>query len=291
MHLLLPLLASVLLVCGLLLIKRAGGSGVGPITTLFFSNIFSALVFTPMWFLGGVNQPASMLWQPGIIAVLFFLGLTFTFLAVERGDVSIATPVLGVKVVLVAVLVTLITKTQLGLSVWCGAVLAMLGIALIQWTGRADKSRMWFTIAFALLAASSFATFDVLVQSWAPAWGPGRFLPITYAMVGAFSLALAPWVNWAALKDQRVRRLLFPGSLLVALQAVCIVFTLAAFGDAARVNVVYSMRGIWAVGLAWAAAKLWGGAEAELSRSMLTTRVLGAITLTVAVVIVILGSN
>ena len=208
MHLLLPLLASVLLVCGLLLIKRAGACGVGPITTLFFSNVFSAFLFAPMWFLGGTIQPAGLFYQPGIIASLFFLGLTFTFLAIERGDVSIATPVLGVKVVLVAVLVTLITKTQLGISVWCGAFLAMLGIVLIQWTGQAKRSRMWFTIAFALLAASSFATFDVLVQTWAPSWGTGRFLPIVYAMVGMASLALLPWVNWRPLKDRRVLSLI-----------------------------------------------------------------------------------
>ena len=63
----------------------------------------------------------ELIWQPAIIAALFVLGLAFTF-AIEKGDVSIATPIFGVKVVFVAFLVTLMGLQDLPTSVWQAAI-------------------------------------------------------------------------------------------------------------------------------------------------------------------------
>ena len=291
MHLLLPLAASILFVSGLILIKRTNSAGAGPVTTLFLTNMFTAVVFSVLWAFGGTGQPWFMLWQPGLIAVLYMAGLVFTYLAIERGDVSIATPVFGLKVLLVAFLLTVIGRQSLPAAVWFAAALATLGIALIQWTGRGHPKRVVFTVLLALSAASSFATFDVLVQRWSPMWGAGRFLPIIYWIVGIASLAMIPWVDWPKLKDKRLRKFFISGSMLVALQALCIVLAVAMFGDAARVNVVYALRGLWGVALAWAAAKIWGGAESELPGRVMLTRAAGAAVLTTAVVLAILSGS
>ena len=67
------------------------------------TNIATCIAFSVLWIFGGSGQPLSLLWQPAVIAGLFMLGLTFTFLAIYRGDVSIAAPIFGVKVVFVVV--------------------------------------------------------------------------------------------------------------------------------------------------------------------------------------------
>jgi drug/metabolite transporter (DMT)-like permease len=291
MHLFLPLLASVLFVCGLILIKRAGAAGAGPVTTLFVANVFSTIAFSGLWLFGGPGQPWTQIWQPCVIAILFMLGLMFTFLAVERGDVSVAAPVFGLKVVLVALLLSVVGKERLPVSLWNAAALASAGIALIQWTGRHHPRRIVFTVIFAISAATTFATFDVLVQDWSPAWGAGVFLPLVYAIVGLLSLCMIPWVEWSKLRKRSVRRYLIPGATMFALQSVCIVVTVAVYGDAARVNVVYALRGLWGVGLAWLVARTWGGAEAELERSVLLTRFAGALLLTSAVVLAIFSQS
>ena len=85
MHLILPLLASLLFVCGLIVIKRAGSAGVSSVTTLFCTNVAAAVAFSFIWFLGGEAIRWDLWWQPLIIAKLFVFGLVFTFLAIERG--------------------------------------------------------------------------------------------------------------------------------------------------------------------------------------------------------------
>jgi len=288
------------MVSSLLFVKRTSHAGISPWTITFLANQWAAIVFSSMWFLGGTGQPWTMLWQPTIIALLYILGLVFTFSAIRFGDVSVATPVFGIKVVLVAVLMTFFFGEELSSRVWLAAALATVGIGCVQWSPRQkvdsanyvrhtrDRRAIILTIALAASASISFATFDVLVQHWAPAWGPGRFLPIVYWIVGFLSIGFLPAVQWDVFtKHKSAVPPLLLGTLLMALQAVCIVFTLAKFGDAARVNVVYALRGMWGVILAWLVAQRWGGNEATLPKQVMIARFVGAALLTTAVIVVV----
>ncbi len=290
-HLLLPLLASLLFVGGMIFTKRASIAGVGPLTFMFVTNITAAGLFSFLWLLGGEEVSIKLWWQPVSIASLYMVGLSFTFLAIQKGDVSIAAPVFGIKVVLVAFLLTAVDAVPLEGSIWVAACLATLGIGLIKWTGQGERHHVWMTVIYACISSGAFAAFDVLVQRWAPQWGAGRLLPVIYWTIGVVSLLLLPWVQWSELKRVEIQKLVLPAALLVSLQAICIVVAVGMFGDAARVNVVYSLRGLWGVGLAWLAARIWGGREAHLTWSTLFTRFLGAAVLTAAVVVVILAGG
>ncbi len=290
LHLLLPLAASALFVVGLMLIKKASSYGVGPWTVTFVANLWAALVFSTLLLMDGPGQPLSQLWQPAIIGVLYILGQVFTFVAISRGDVSVATPVFSVKVLLVAVLVTVVAHEQLPAGVWAAAALATVGIVLVQRSSSASQhSRVAFTVAFALLAATTFSFFDVLVQRWAPAWGAGRFLPVAFAIAAVLSLGFLPWIDKPSLTARKAILPLLIGTLCIALQAICIVFALAHFGDAARVNVVYALRGLWGVVLAFAFARVLNSGEAGLSSRVMISRLIGAGLLTAAVVMAILA--
>ncbi|WP_162006735.1 DMT family transporter [Roseimaritima sediminicola] len=314
-HLLLPLAASILFVLGLLVIKRVTQSGDSPWMVTLLANLWAALLFSPLWLLGGTLQPPTLLWQPAIVAVLYIMGQVFTFYAVSKGDVSVAAPVLGLKVIMVAVLATVVTSTHLPPLVWLAAGIATVGIALVQWSARrgapgpplaAGSTRaappqagadpqpsqptasrphhpLW-TIGFAAASAAAFALFDVLVQTWAPPWGSGRFLPLVFWIVGILSLGFLPFLGPRSTRPRTARRWLLGGTLLIALQAICMVFALSQFGDATRVNVVYALRGMWSVALAWWIAVRWGGNEAHYGRRVMLTRLAGAVLLTAAVV-------
>src|SRR5262249_28600412 len=101
--LILPLISALLYVIGALLLRRAADFGVGFWRTTFVANLISAAAFSSLLWLGGTFH-LNLLWQPAIVAALFVLGSVLNFISLDRGDVSLATPVLGIKIVLVALL-------------------------------------------------------------------------------------------------------------------------------------------------------------------------------------------
>jgi len=296
MHLMIPFVASFVFVASLVCVQRAARprtdkTGVGAITVLFFSNQTLALAFSFFWpfreSLGGTMQPLSTLWQPLLLASFFVLGLLFTFAAVRHGDISVATPVFGLKIFMVVLLLSVLGSEKLSISMWLAAAMAATGVGLIQWTGRGRPRHVFITIVLAMLASMFYAHFDVLIQGWAPSWGVGRILPITFWFVSIISLPMIPWIDWQKLKDREILGWVALTSFLTMLQAFMIVGALAYFGDAARINIVFATRGMWAVVLAWAMGKTASNYEAEGSPTALRMRFVGASLLTLAVIIAI----
>jgi drug/metabolite transporter (DMT)-like permease len=123
LHLLLPLVSAVVYVIGALLLKRASDLGADIWRTTRVINYTSLLVAAPLWWLGGTIPPPSSWWQPPVAAVLFFAGQIFTLLAINKGDVSVATPVLGVKILLVALLTSVLIGDPIGAQLWTAAAL------------------------------------------------------------------------------------------------------------------------------------------------------------------------
>jgi drug/metabolite transporter (DMT)-like permease len=289
-YLLLPLAASLLFAMGLIFLKKASRADSGPWTVTLVTNLWSAVLFAGFWPLGGTSGPWWRLWQPGVVAVLYVAGQVCTFLALHLGDVSVAAPIFSVKVLMVAVFLTVIGGGGVSPPVWLAAAAATAGVALIQFSGGSvRRGSVAASVIFALLAATLFALFDVLVQRWAPSWGVGRFLPLVFGLGAVLSLAVLPWRDVAALRLAWGRWPLLLGGFLVALQSVFIVLAVALFGDAARVNIVYALRGIWGVSFAWLLARWLGGGELHLPRQVMVSRFVGAALVTVAVVVAILA--
>jgi len=288
-YLLLPLLSSVLYVCGALFLKQAGGHGVGLWRTTFVANLICGLAFNVLWFLGGSFPAVSLWWQPGVVGLLFLGGQILSFLAIERGDVSVATPVLGVKVVLVAVFVTFVLREEVSSTLWLAAALSSVGIIFLNRGGSGQTHHhAGFTIALGILAACCYAMFDVLVQKWSPAWGAGRFLPMLMWFVALYSLALIPFFHapLRAVPRPAWRPLLLGGSFIAA-QGIFLITALALHGNATSINVVYSARGLWSVLAVWWLGHWFANTERERGSGVLKWRLLGALLLMAAIGLVL----
>src|ERR1700722_3248824 len=85
-----------------IMLKR-GTDGAGPWRVNFLTNFVQAALFSLLWIFP-VEHPASLtnVSHAMLSGAIFFIGQIFTFLAISRGDVSVATPVLGSKVIFVA---------------------------------------------------------------------------------------------------------------------------------------------------------------------------------------------
>ena len=132
-------------------------------------------------------QPPSLWWQPVVAGLLFFAGQVFTLLALTTGDVSVATPVLGVKILLVALLSVVLIGDPIGARLWTAAALSSVAIALLNLSPGHPHRRVARTIVLAALGAAAYACFDVLVQKFSPVWGTGRFLPLAMACGAVYS--------------------------------------------------------------------------------------------------------
>ena len=291
-HLLFPFVASLLYVAAALFMKRAQQLGAGVLRATFIANVAAAIVFSALLPMGGKGQPLAMLWQPALVALLFIVGQVFTVLALSRGDVSVATPVLGTKTVFVAWLSTLLLGTRLPWQLWCAAAMSVAAIALLNLAPGSGKPgahrRLGMTLLFSVIAALAFSLFDVLVQKWSPAWGAGRFLPLMLGLAAAMSLGFVPFFREPLRALPRAARpSLAMGALFMALQSFSLVSGLAFFGDATAMNVVYSARGVWSVAAVWLIGHWFANTESELGARVLRWRLAGALLMTSAIVLVV----
>ena len=317
LHLLFPLASSLLYVAAALSLRRAAEHGAGLWRSIFVMNLAAVACFLPL--LAGRPGPGPFpLWQPASIAALFVLAQTLTMLAFNRGDVSVATPVMGTKVLFVAALVTLIVGDPIIPDYWLSAAMSAAGIALLSLRGKDDPQRphhhhLPLTIIASLSAAACYALFDVLVRKWSPAWGVSRLLPSIMSLAAILSLPLlllnscgspsspskseisnpapspplpfsrSPFVSLPPAS----RGPLLLGSLLLGLQALFLVRTLGLYPDTTRINIVYNTRGLWSVAAVWLVGHWWANTERHVGRATFLYRLGGATLLLAAIIIAV----
>ena len=302
-HLFLPLFAAIVYVVAALLLKRASDLGADVWRSTRIINYTQALMAVPFWLLGGTIPTPSLWWQPVVAGALFFAGQVFTLLALTTGDVSVATPVLGLKIVLVALLSVVLIGDPIGARLWTAAALSSVAIGLLNLSPGHSHRRVARTIVLAALGAAAYAFFDVLVQKFSPVWGTGRFLPLAMACGAAYSLALPTGrhsvrghtVRSADLQvghDPESRpyaRWLTAGAMCFALQGLMFMSAVSIYRQVTSANVLYSSRGLWSVVGVWAVGHWFTNREQHLGARVLVWRFIGAILLLAAIVMVLLN--
>jgi drug/metabolite transporter (DMT)-like permease len=291
-HFFLPLTAAIVYVVAALLLKRASDLGADVWRSTRFINYTQALMATPLWLLGGTIQPSSLWWQPAIAGLLFFAGQVFTLLALTTGDVSVATPVLGVKILLVALLSTLLIGDPIGARLWTAAALSSIAIGLLNISPGQSHRRVGTTILLAGLGAAAYACFDVLIQKWSPVWGTGRFLPLAMACGAVCSLPLRRFDAQRSAPDVHGSRAYVPwiaaGAACFAAQGLMFMAAVSVYRQVTSANVLYSSRGLWSVVAVWGIGHWFTNREQHLGARVLVWRFIGAILLMAAIVMVLL---
>ncbi|MFZ5496280.1 MAG: EamA/RhaT family transporter [Verrucomicrobiota bacterium] len=290
-HLLIPLACAFTYVVAALMFKRAAELGVGVWRTTFVANWTIALVFLPYWLLAGrpVAAPA-LYWQPAVTAAFFLLGQASIFLALKHGDVTVTTPVMGSKVVMVALFTVSLRAGEMPLRWWIGAGLSAAAVLLLHvGEGRGAHRRLGLTVLLAWLSASSYGLGDVFIQKWAPAWGFAAFGPAMFGWAALYSLALIPAFS-APLRamDGRAWRWVGAGSALMAVNNAGIVLAIGVWGGATAVNIVYSARGLVSIAAVWVIGHWFHSQEQHLAPAVLRARLVGAVLMLAAIVMVLI---
>lgn len=294
-YLLLPLLAAAMYALASMLIKRAIQEGANAVQVFYLSNFIVSLVFLPLLFFE--SRPADLLtnlWQPVLVGLAFFLGNLTTFLAIRKGDVSVVTPLMGTKVIFVAVFAVLLINEPPTPSLLLAAGLTTAGIFLMGYSDfrRAAGSTALWSIMITLHSSSLFAIHDVLVSMWAGAFGPLYFMVISVGELSVLSV-----VMWACQGRPRLQmpksaaRYALTGSLLIGLQAILMGISLVFFNDATGVNIVYASRGLWAIAFVVFLGQWLGNQERKTSGNAFYWRIIGTILVTIAVVLAVIDRS
>lgn len=287
MYLALPLLAALAFAAGSMVFKRAFAEGAGLAHALVFNNVTLGILFLPLLILDPTPLDWDRIHLPALTAMAFVLGHFLNVVSLRIGDVSVATPLLGSKVVFVALLSRLLfhwplTDAQLLASGLTTAGVLVMGLADLH-RGR----RTGMTIALSLGCAAAFALTDVLIQLWAAGFGTFNFLAILFATLAVLSALSLPFLGPSGLRAPRAAwKWIIGATCLSAIQAILVTWSIARWRDAAGVNVIYGTRGLWSIALVWWAGRWFGNSERqEAGPRVLSARLLGGTLILAAVVL------
>ena len=285
--LLLPLLSALGYAFAALMLKRATEGGTGPWRVSFLTNWVQAAIFSLLWLIP-TEHPATAthVMHAVISGTVFFVGQVFTFLALSRGDVSVATPVLGSKVIFVALFTVLLGAAAVTPAMWAAVALTAVATALLGASGRVKRDALFRSLLYGFSAAAAFAFTDVLQQRWVKAWGFSHYAATMFLTVAVLSFGLVPFFRESlrALPAAAWRWGLAGGALL-AVQALGIAWSIVNLG-ATTTNVLYTSRGIGSVVLVWSVGHWFGNAERTQGRAVMLRRLAGSALLLAAIVLI-----
>jgi drug/metabolite transporter (DMT)-like permease len=289
LYLIFPMLAAISFALGSMVFKRAYQEGAGVAHAMVVNNVILGIGFLPLLALETRPIPWAQWHWPAWTALTFAVGHLLNVVSLRLGDVSLATPLLGVKVIFVALVGWLVFGARLDAVQWIAAGLATAGVAVMGFTDRPGSGRVGLTTLSALGCAACFALTDTMIQAWGAAFGVWSFLALQFFALGILSLTMLPFFGPGALRaPAQAWRWILAGAGLSALQAILITGTIAVWKDATGVNVVYATRGLWSVALVWFAGRWLQNAERHSAgqRAMLQ-RLAGAVLLLAAVALAV----
>jgi drug/metabolite transporter (DMT)-like permease len=284
--LLIPLGSALGYAIAALMLKR-GTEGAGPWRVACLTNWLAAAVFSLLW-LWPAAHPASVpnVLHAVITGTAFFVGQVFTFLALSRGDVSVATPVLGSKVIFVALFTVLLGTGEISGTTWLAVLLTAAATALLGGGGTTHRDALFRSLLYGFCAAAAFALTDVTQQRWLREWGFTHYMPTMFLTLAFLSLGLLPlFVRDGREVSAASWRWMLSGGIVLCFQAFGVAWSIATIG-ATTTNVLYNSRGMWSVVLVWSIGHWFGNEERSRGRAVMLRRLGGSLLLLGAIALV-----
>jgi len=270
-----------------LMLKR-GTEGAGPWRVNFSTNWVQATLFSLLWFVPVEHTVNFSNASHAVISgAIFFIGQIFTFLALSRGDVSVATPVLGSKVIFVALFSAAFGTEHIGAPTWLAVLLTAVATALLGiGHPHADRAAILRSMLYGFSAAVMYALTDITQQRWVHQWGFAHYAATLFLTVAVLSLTLVPLLGGDGREvSPRTWVWIGAGGCTLAVQACGVAWAIVTIGATAT-NVLYNSRGLWSVVLVWTIGHWFGNAERGHGRAVMLRRAAGSLLLLAAILLI-----
>ncbi len=282
----LPLMAALGYAVASLVLKRGMALGAGVLALMVLGNWITALVFIGIFGFDGLfNEEVGYFWA-GLGALGFLVGQCFSVWAVQSGEVSVQTPLMGAKTVIVALMSAIIGIEVLEGIEWLAVVLSLVAVFVIS-GGRLSSLKGHFkTIVLVLVSCLGFGLADISVAKGANAYGVEGFILflVLLSAVGSTVLLLIP--GKGRILEKPSLRWAFAGGALLAVQALGMNLSIGYYGKPTLTNVLYSTRGLMGVLLVWTVGSWFANEERQTSsKELMAKRFIGATLVVVSVVL------
>ncbi|MEC7224615.1 MAG: DMT family transporter [Verrucomicrobiota bacterium] len=287
---LLPLASAIIYPFASVFLKRAIGEGCGLLRTAFVSNMVLFMVFTcALPFNEKIPEWSHVGWAL-IAGLCFFGGQVFTFIAIRHGDVSIQSPMMGVKVIFVAFFSYILKPDEVPALIWIGSILAAAAIFLLGGASLKGFKENSKTVFWSLLACACFGGSDTLAGYRSSEFGEIPFIVIMVTVVAVLSILMIPFFS-SPLRSCPKKAIGFAalGGLAIGVQGLILNLSLAYLGQATAMNIIYSTRALWGVLIVWILGTVLGNNEAAVhGNKIMFKRFAGAMLLSISVIMVFL---
>lgn len=284
-----PLTSAILYTFATVFTKRAILDGAGLLRTFFITNLLAAVVqFIPIIFVGEPRPDFELLKVPIFCGFLYFLGQLALFVSMRIGDVTVQIPMLGIKVVFVAIFLIWLTGVELETKLMVASVITTIAVFIMGMSSVKFSKKMLYTIVLVLIANAAFAFSDCLIQIEMSKVGTVWFMFFMYNTTMLFSFLVIPFFR-APLRaiPKSAWKWTLGGAAIMSIQAFILVFSMGYFKIAAAANIIYATRGIWSIVIIWFAGKFIGNDERSIGANMMLKRLAGASLMLLAVAITI----
>lgn len=283
----LPLASALIYSFAAILFKQAVEEG-GPLRVHVITNWVWLVCFTPLVFIHSGPVHWAILPFALLAGLFYFMGAALNTFAARLGAVSVVTPILGAKVVFVALFASLLLNDVIPLKWWIGAALCAVAIFILNPPRKNALFGDWRPVCLALGSCTSFAFADVVTQGWVNQMGIPLFVFSSSLLCTTLSTGMMPFFKspLSTLSKSCLKKTI-AAAVLMASQFLMLVYFFAKAGSATSGNILYSSRALWTVILVWLVGSWFGNREADAGRGALVTRLLGSCILLVAIGIIL----
>ena len=261
---------------------------------LALSHLIIGIISVPLvWYLMPEDMPAWASYQWSLFGTtgFYLLGQVFLFMALTRTEASRVSPLLGLKIIMLAVISAVILHQPVVPTKWVAVGFATLAALLLSNSGvRMGLSSIVLVLCACLTFSISDLNIKVLVDHFRHMGvirGALFATGLTYLLCGSAGLVFLAFRHKRVDRQTWVYSLPFALSWLIAIFCLFCCFALigVVFG-----NILQSTRGLVSIGLGYLIAYLgFERLEPKITRGVFIRRVIAGILMTGAVALFFVG--
>jgi drug/metabolite transporter (DMT)-like permease len=277
--------------------KRAYAEGAKQNHILVATTVFQPFIYITLIVLNGepVVNWGQIHWTL-IYSVLLAIGMLVGFKSINMGDASIISPIMGSKVVFVAIGTYIFSIGSISNEVIISVVLCVISIIFLGIEfkktdiEKQDKygKDIIIPILLALIAITFLGISDIVIQEKAPEMNKLMFMLVGSTVVAAFFL-IKGYITDTRIKtvSKSVKKWIWLSGISNGGTGILLAVAIAYYGHATEFNIIMGSRGVISV----IAVALFANAlklrESKKSKITLFFRLLGSVCILVATALVL----